>query len=360
MCQPTINTQVQISLLDIERGHVQEFMNDKKAALHQECHTASTFASSSSYDAYENENCPVTGFRSDISDDYMVLPQVIGSGHYGNVRQCIHRASGNTYAVKSIEKSKVGRIDHLQREIDLLSRVNHGYVMNMIDCYEDETYVHIVTEKYTGGELFDKIIDNTTSNGCLSEKESARIIEQLLKAVAYLHENDIVHRDIKPENILFESEEEDSTVKLIDFGLSRRHSRGHALMTNPVGTAYYMSPELLKGKYDASCDVWSVGVVAYILICGYPPFNGDTDPEIFENIKAGTFTFPSKGWSNVSDECKDFIKCLLRRDPRKRFTAEEALMHPWIRNSCVYSKKHELLARINKLSLGVKNVRAHC
>jgi serine/threonine protein kinase len=104
-------------------------------------------------------------------------------------------------------------------------------------------------------------------------------------------------------------------------------------MSNPVGTAYYMSPELLKGNYDKSCDIWSIGVVAYILLCGYPPFNGDNDNVIFESIKRGHFEFPNQAWSNKSDLAKDFIKCLLRRDPRKRFTAKEASMHPWITNS---------------------------
>ncbi|KAL7525755.1 hypothetical protein ACHAXR_001145 [Thalassiosira sp. AJA248-18] len=104
-------------------------------------------------------------------------------------------------------------------------------------------------------------------------------------------------------------------------------------MTNPVGTAYYMSPELLKGKYGKSCDVWSVGTIVYTLLCGYPPFNGDTDPEIYDAIKEGHFHFlPEQAWSDKSDLAKDFIKCLLRRDPRKRFTAKEALIHPWIVN----------------------------
>mmetsp|Transcript_3435 Transcript_3435/g.5979 ORF Transcript_3435/g.5979 Transcript_3435/m.5979 type:complete len:128 (+) Transcript_3435:298-681(+) len=103
-------------------------------------------------------------------------------------------------------------------------------------------------------------------------------------------------------------------------------------MINPVGTAYYMSPELLKGKYDKSCDLWSIGTIVYILLSGYPPFNGDTDPDIFESIKKGHFEFPAQQWSTKSDEAKNFIKCLLRRDPRKRFTANEALGHPWIKN----------------------------
>ncbi|KAL7475203.1 hypothetical protein ACHAW6_001129 [Cyclotella cf. meneghiniana] len=307
---------------------------------------------SSFYSTREDEHCPVTGIRSNISEDYHVLPRVLGSGHYGSVRECVNRRDRQWYAVKSIEKSKIGRLDHLQREVFLLSRMNHENIINMVDCYEDEDHVHIVTEKYTGGELFDKIIENTTKDGCFSEVKSARIIKSIIEAVSYLHANDI------PENILFETKDENSAVKLIDFGLSRKHQRGDALMSNPVGTAYYMSPELLKGKYDRSCDVWSIGVVAYILICGYPPFNGDTDPDIFDAIKKGSLTFPSKGWSGVSDECKDFIKCLLRKDPRKRFTAEEALMHPWVRHSCIFSKKEELLARISRLTLSVKNSKA--
>jgi len=275
--------------------------------------------------------CLVTGRISNVLDDYVIFPKVLGEGHYGKVRECIHRGTRLVYACKSIDKSKIGRLDHLQREVHLLSVMNHHGIMKMVECYEDDEHVHIITEKYTGGELFEKIIDNTTASGCLSERKTSAIIKSLLEAVSYLHENDIVHRDIKPENILFKSEQEDA-IKLIDFGLSRRHEKGEASMSNPVGTAYYMSPELLKGNYDKSCDIWSIGVVAYILLCGNPPFNGDTDNAIFESIKRGHFEFPTQAWSNKSDLVKDFIKCLLRRDPRKRFTAKEASSHPWIAN----------------------------
>ena len=293
-----------------------------------------------------NDQCPVTGFHSNILNDYYIFPTILGKGHYGCVRECMHRQTKAFYAVKSIEKSKIGRLDHLQREVYLLSKINHKGIMKMVDIFEDVEFVHIITEKYVGGELFDKIIDRTTDTGCFHEIEAATMIKSLLESVSYLHRNGIVHRDIKPENILFVNEDDaDLSIKLIDFGLSRRHKKGDAYMSNPVGTAYYMSPELLRGKYDQSCDVWSTGIVAYILLCGYPPFNGDTDPDIFEAIKQAYFNFPSQAWSHVSPEAKDFIKCLLRKDPRKRFTAEEALKHPWIRNLDLYYQQQQSSSR---------------
>mmetsp|Transcript_15091 Transcript_15091/g.24546 ORF Transcript_15091/g.24546 Transcript_15091/m.24546 type:complete len:368 (-) Transcript_15091:73-1176(-) len=298
--------------------------------------SSQTIYSSANISMMEQEVCPVTGVYSNISDNYYISSKIIGKGHYGIVRECIHRATRQTFAVKSIDKSKIGRLDHLQREIYLLANVNHHGIMKMVDCYEDAECVHIITEKYTGGELFDKIIDNSSSDGCLSERKAVSVIKSLLEAVAYLHENGVVHRDIKPENILFESNHEDATVKLIDFGLSRHHEKGEKPMTNPVGTAYYMSPELLKGKYDKSTDIWSIGVVAYILLCGHPPFNGSSDSEIQDATRRGRLHFQSNGWLSKSDDAMDFVKCLLRRDPRKRFTAREALMHPWIREMMTF------------------------
>ncbi|KAL7495893.1 hypothetical protein ACHAWT_006561 [Skeletonema menzelii] len=309
--------------------------------------TASTAASSSCEDYEEhpsscqkqpqqvmNNNSklyPIMGRPSNILNDYIVFPTVLGTGHYGTVRECLHRQTGQQYAVKSIEKAKIQRLDHLRREVDLLASVEHSAVMRLVNVYEDINYVHIVTEKCSGGELFDKIIDRTTDDGCFDEQSAARILKSLLEAVAYLHANGIVHRDIKPENILFETQDEDSPIKLIDFGLSRRHVQGmEPNLSNPVGTAYYMSPELLKCNYSAPTDIWSTGIIAYILLCGYPPFNGDDDREIFDAISKGHFDFPSSGWMNKSPLCMDFVKCLLRRDPRKRCTAQEALMHPWL------------------------------
>eukprot|EP00581_Thalassiosira_minuscula_P029517 CAMPEP_0183769204 /NCGR_PEP_ID=MMETSP0739-20130205/20867_1 /TAXON_ID=385413 /ORGANISM="Thalassiosira miniscula, Strain CCMP1093" /LENGTH=347 /DNA_ID=CAMNT_0026008731 /DNA_START=78 /DNA_END=1121 /DNA_ORIENTATION=- len=288
--------------------------------------------SSSSSSTFAQHACPVTGVYANITVNYCISPNVLGKGHFGIVRECIHRATQQTFAVKSIDKSKIRRLDHLQREIYLLASMDHHAIMRMVDCYEDMEYVHIITERCTGGELFDLILDNFSSHGCLHEQKAANIIKSLLEAVAYLHKNDVVHRDIKPENILFETNGDESTLKLIDFGLARVHRKGDAPMTNPVGTAYYMSPELLQGNYTKSTDIWSIGVVAYVLLSGYPPFNGSCDGEIHNATQRGKLYFHGTRWADKGDDAIDFIKCLLRRDQRRRYTAEKALRHPWIQN----------------------------
>jgi len=272
----------------------------------------------------------VTDGYSDFSDDYDIYHTILGTGTYGCVRECLHRSTGEKYAVKTIDKSKVDRLDHIQNEIHLLRSIDHPGIMKMVDCYEDEDYVHIVTDRYTGGELFDMIIDNATAHGCLREDQAAKIIKSLLEAVQYLHSNDIVHRDIKPENILFETKEKGSSVKLIDFGLSQTHGLTDSPMTHPVGTSYYMSPDVLGGKYDRSCDLWAIGVVSYILLCGYPPFNGSSEYEMHDAIRRGHLVFEEHVWGNFSRTSRDFVSKLLCMDSSKIDTVAEALHHPWV------------------------------
>eukprot|EP00986_Skeletonema_menzelii_P019233 scaffold27251_cov177-Skeletonema_menzelii.AAC.4 len=280
-------------------------------------------------DAQDQLLYPILGRPSNILNDYIVFPIVLGTGYYGTVRECRHRQTGLTYAVKAIEKAKIQRLDHLRREVDLLASVEHSAVMRSVNVYEDMNYVHIVTQKCSGGELFDKIVERTTEKGCFEELSAARIIKSLLEAVAYLHANGIVHRDIKPENILFETQEEDSPIKLIDFGLSRRHVHGvEPNLSNPVGSVYYMSPELLECDYSAPTDIWSIGIITYILLCGYAPFSGDDNCEIFNAILIGNLDFPSSEWMTKSPLCIDFIKCLLRRDPTKRWAKAKGRLQP--------------------------------
>lgn len=286
-----------------------------------------------------DEPAPVTPCASgasyqfdNIEMKYHVDPTVLGSGHHGSVRQCIERSTGKRFAVKSISKSAPSvNIKGIEREIKLLECMEHKRILQLADVFEDSHYVHLVTELCTGGELFDKIVEKSgTGRGCFSEMEAATILHQLLSAVSYMHKRNLVHRDIKPENILFESTDADSPIKLIDFGLARKHSKSEAPMSTIVGTPYYIAPEVLRKSYNKSCDLWSVGVIAYILLCGYPPFNGNDNREVYKSVQRGIYYFPNADWKHVSSAAKDFVIRLLQTDPRRRMTADQALSHPWI------------------------------
>ena len=291
------------------------------------------------------------GEYGDIEARYIVDPRVLGTGHQGSVREGTDRTTGEIRAVKSIRKSD-GRghrpragPNSIVREIALLREVDHRSIVGLVDVFEDDRYVHIVTDLCSGGELFDRIIQKTKRSGCVddgdggiddddgpcfSEGEAAKVVYQILDAVSYLHDRDIVHRDIKPENVLFDTPDEDSTVKLIDFGLSRKHAAFEPPMSSFVGTPYYIAPEVLNKKYDRSCDLWSVGVVTYTLLSGYPPFNGPDNDRVLDAVRAGRYSFPNADWGRTSRESRDFVRRLLRKDPRKRMTAREAMAHPWM------------------------------
>lgn len=276
----------------------------------------------------------ITGKRSDIWKKYHINTTVLGKGHFASVRSCIDGTTGQRYAVKSISKTdSSAKPAAISREIKLLQEMKHESIIQLVDVFEDDEYVHIVTNLCHGGELFDKIIEKTADdNGvpCFGEHEAANIILQILNAVSYMHDHCIVHRDIKPENILFDNKDIDSPIKIIDMGLARKHKDIEHPMTTIVGTPYYIAPEVLKKKYDKSCDLWSVGVIAYILLCGYPPFNGKNTDQTHKLIVQGRYSFPNREWKYNSDDSIDFIRRLLTYDPSQRMTVEEALDHPWI------------------------------
>jgi serine/threonine protein kinase len=221
----------------------------------------------------------VTGHSySNIEYKYHIEPRILGTGHNGSVRECIDRRTGQRYAVKSLcKKDPNVKPGGLVREITLLQEMKNDNIINLVDIIEEEDYVHLVTDLCSGGELFDKIVEKAEENNgspCFREDEAARIMHQLLTAVSYMHKKNVAHRDIKPENILLQTTNQDSPVKIIDFGLSRKHTKRNGPMSTIVGTPYYIAPEVLRKSYDKTCDLWSVGVIAYIILCGYPPFNG--------------------------------------------------------------------------------------
>ena len=265
--------------------------------------------------------------------------EVLGGGHFGTVRVAYKRKEEprRYYAIKSISKKNLSPSDleDLIKEVDIISALDHPVIIDFYETYQDEFFFHIVMELCKGKEVFQKI----ASEGKIEEKKVAIVIHKVLNAIAYCHSRGITHRDIKPENILFETDELNSEIKLIDFGLSRKYSADQKMHTI-LGTPYYIAPEVLKGNYDEKCDIWSIGVLTYIMLCGEPPFKGKSNNEIFMKIIKEPIKFNPYKWNNLSENSKNFIKNLLNKDPNKRPTAMEALGHSWFNSIEISSPKN--------------------
>ena len=267
--------------------------------------------------------------KGNLLDKYTVEKE-IGAGGYARCLLVKNKTTGQLYACKELQKNKLNNVASLKSEIQILIKLDHPNIIKLYEIYENDNYIYLVMELCTGGELFDRIIQKTEQGKQFTEKEVANIFQQMMSAINYCHSNKIVHRDLKPENLLLATQDENSPIKVIDFGMSRIFNNKQA-MFDKVGTAYYISPEVLDGFYDEKCDIWSAGVILYILLCGYPPFNGNDDDEIFESIKKRKFVFPEAEWANISKEAKDLINKMLS-DPLTRLTAEQVLVHPWLVN----------------------------
>ena len=264
---------------------------------------------------------------SNIREHYMLSSTTLGEGSYGVVRMATRYSDYEIRAVKIIPKSRVKNREILDSEIKVLKQMDHPNIVRLYEVYENSRYIYLVMEMCEGGELFDKLMEM----GHFSEKEAASIMTQMLEAVLFMHEKGFAHRDLKPENFMFASEKLSSTLKLIDFGLSKSVENKEKFHTK-IGSSYYISPEVLQGDYDSKCDLWSLGVILFIMLSGFPPFDGDTDAEIIQTVKQGKLAFSQEIWQSISDEAKDLIEKLLDRDPQTRISAQEALRHPWITN----------------------------
>ncbi|CAK68017.1 unnamed protein product (macronuclear) [Paramecium tetraurelia] len=260
--------------------------------------------------------------------------KLLGQGTYGQVVKAKLKGSKQQRAIKIIPKNKVRNPERFRREIEIMRNLDHPNIIKLFETFEDVRNVYLVMELCEGGELFDRIIDK----GHFSENEAKIIFLQIMQAVNYCHQNGICHRDLKPENFLMLTKADDSPLKVIDFGLSvifhdnhvEKLHQGKVSMTTRAGTPYYISPEILDGKYDESCDIWSAGVILYILISGVPPFYGNTDPEILDAVKKGVFTFNIPEFKKVSDSCKDLISKMICK-PEKRIKSHDVLTHPWMK-----------------------------
>jgi serine/threonine protein kinase len=297
--------------------------------------TKSTETKSSATPQNNNTSQATTKQPSPLEAKYDILDEV-GRGAFSIVKKARSKKDGEEVAIKFIEKKFVDKQDLmlLAREIDIMKKVGHDNVLRLKEVFETDDMIALVMELVTGGELFYKIVEK----GSYSEQDAANIIKQVIQGVAYLHQSGVCHRDLKPENLLCAGEIEGSykpfRVVIADFGLSKAFDSGESLETS-CGTPDYVAPEVItaEGSYDKSVDMWSVGVITYVLLCGFSPFLSSTQTGLFEKIIKCDYDFPDPEWTNISEEAKDFIRHLLIKDPAQRYTAEQCLQHPWLNGS---------------------------
>ncbi|KAM6257151.1 death-associated protein kinase 2 isoform 3-T4 [Porphyrio hochstetteri] len=272
-------------------------------------------------------------FKQQKVEDVYEIGEELGSGQFAIVKKCREKSTGTEYAAKFIKKrqsraSRRGvRREEIEREVTILQQILHANIIQLHDIYENKTDVVLILELVSGGELFDFLAQKES----LSEEEATRFIKQILDGVNYLHSKKIAHFDLKPENImLLDKNIPIPHIKLIDFGLAHKIEDG-VEFKNIFGTPEFVAPEIVNYEpLGLAADMWSIGVITYILLSGASPFLGETKQETLANITAVNYEFDEEFFSNTSDLAKDFIRKLLVKDTRKRLTIQEALSHPWI------------------------------
>uniref|UniRef100_A0AAZ3R855 Protein kinase domain-containing protein n=1 Tax=Oncorhynchus tshawytscha TaxID=74940 RepID=A0AAZ3R855_ONCTS len=279
---------------------------------------------------------------SDIKENYDFK-----EGAFSEVVLAEEKGTQRLVAIKCIPKKALeGKENNIENEIAVLHRIKHTNIVSLKDIFESTSHLYLVMQLVSGGELFDRIVEK----GFYTERDASQLIHQILDAVKYLHDMGIVHRDLKPENLLYYSMDEDSKIMISDFGLSKIEDTG-SIMSTACGTPGYVAPEVLAQKpYSKAVDCWSIGVISYILLCGYPPFYDENDAKLFEQILKAEYEFDSPYWDDISDSAKDFICHLMEKDFMKRYTTEKALQHPWICGDTALDKNiHESVsAQIKK------------
>jgi len=277
--------------------------------------------------------------NSDPIEFHYELLEDLGKGTFSVVKRGKHIQTGKEWAIKYIDKSKVlDKMDSIQTEVDILTRITqsrHPHIINLEEIFVTKKGFYLVIEYITGGELFDKIVQLE----CYSEEYASRIVRQIASAIGHLHSMGVVHRDLKPENLLLSDDSLDAIIKLADFGLSAISAAGSSdewRLRDAVGTPGYIAPDVLETidndhlTYGPEVDLWSLGVIMYILLCGFPPFYSEDEDELYDQIQAGQYTLPSPEWDEISEEAKDLLGHLLVTKPSQRFTASDVLNHPWI------------------------------
>lgn len=291
-------------------------------------------------------------FKPENVEDFYEMGEVLGSGHFGQVRQVRERSTGTQWAGKflKIRKNPCSLLgmerSSVEREVDILHTVQHPNIVMLRDVFESRAEVVLILELVNGGELFDFIAEKEN----LLESEAIEFLKQILEALRFMHAKNIVHFDLKPENVMLSDRSSHPIIKLIDFGLAQRICQGEEFRSTS-GTPQYIAPEVINCEpLSAAADMWSIGVVTYILLSGLSPFQGDTDEETLRNILSMTYEFNDRVFSTTSPMAKDFIERLLVKDPSDRMTAEDSLHHPWIKPIT----RSQMVKR-NRSSINMKN-----
>lgn len=288
--------------------------------------------------------------------------KTLGEGMTGAVYAIRKKSGGATYAGKSVGKNKMEQtlIDDLRTEIEVLIALDHPNVVKLYEVYESKQDIYLVMEQCTGGELYDALIKNDSYD----ESYAAHLFFQMVAAVNYVHTQKLAHRDLKLENFIFENKEEHSPLKLIDFGLSHMANKsGIHKMKSVVGTPYYIAPEILKtqhnkGKtYDERCDVWSLGVLLYMLLSGTPPFGGNDDRGIMESVLKDEVRLRGHPWDEISEDAKDVVMKCLTMDPARRIHTSELMKHPWMERRHNTSKHDNSAVALKGVASSLSNFR---
>jgi calcium-dependent protein kinase len=281
---------------------------------------------------------------------YKLYGSPIGSGGYAEVWLCIHKRTADIRAVKILHKSGISDEDiksgSVFLEVEILKTLDHPNILKVYEYFEDETDYFIVMEHIEGGDLFSKL----ESCGTFTERYAAKIMVYLLTGLSYLHSNQVVHRDIKPENLLITngSNYNDLNVKIIDFNIATLKQKNKLNLV--TGTTDYMAPEVFRGVYDEKCDIWSSGVILYVMVSGTFPFASANEVEAEKAIIKGKFSYPPEIFNKVSNQCKDLINKLLVKNPALRLSAKDALMHPWLNQVQLNCKKSQISKAIKRMS----------
>jgi calcium-dependent protein kinase len=254
----------------------------------------------------------------------------LGAGGYGAVYRATQRVSGKERAVKRMSSRNPDQSSRCRREVAIMSSVDHPNIVKLVETFQDSRNTYLVVELCRGGELLSRMV---AYGGSLSEQHASMVLQQIFRGTLYLHQCSIAHRDLKPENLLFASDApvHGNTVKIIDFGFARTCTEGQVLTTK-VGTPIFVAPEVLTGRgYGKQCDNWSIGIIAHVLLCGYPPFRGSSDQSVLRKVARGRFDFLPKHWARVSSNARALVSRLLSIDPQRRPTASLALGDDWLK-----------------------------